>query len=81
MSTEANGAAGPRRLSDRHFDPLYLLLCRLQWVRHADLKAYAELIAALDSPDEEVRMVAEGLLRRASPRPCSYPSKFAQKGA
>jgi hypothetical protein len=33
------------------------------------LKAYQELVAALDDADDCVRAVAENLLRRRSPRP------------
>jgi hypothetical protein len=50
-------------------DPLYLFMCHLQWHREGDLKAYQELVAALDDADDCVRAVAENLLRRRSPRP------------
>ena len=50
---------------------VYLFACHVQWNNHADLKAYEVLITALDSNDEEVRKIAEALLRRKSPRPKS----------
>ena len=50
---------------------VYLFACHVEWNNHADLKAYQVLITALDSNDEEVRKIAEALLRRKSPRPKS----------
>jgi hypothetical protein len=50
-------------------DPLYLFACHLEWRLRGDLRAYRELIAALDDSDPEIRAVAETLLRRPSPRP------------
>jgi hypothetical protein len=55
--------AGPAR------DPLYLFACYLAWHRDRDIRAYQELVAALDDRDPDVRMVAENLLHRPSPRP------------
>lgn len=50
---------------------VYLFACHVLWNNHADLKAYQVLITSLDSNDEEVRKIAEALLRRKSPRPKS----------
>jgi hypothetical protein len=55
------------RMRDR--DPLYLFACLLEWKHSGKLEAYQELIAALDDPKEEIRIVAECLLQRSSPRP------------
>ena len=50
-------------------DPLYLFACHLLWHRNRDLKAYQELIAALDDANPSIRDVAQALLHRSSPRP------------
>jgi hypothetical protein len=50
---------------------VYLFACHVLWNNRADLKAYQVLINVLDSNDEEVRKIAEALLRRKSPRPKS----------
>ena len=50
-------------------DPLYLFARLGEWKRSGKLEAYQELIAALDDPKEEIRVVAECLLQRSSPRP------------
>jgi hypothetical protein len=50
-------------------DPLYLFACHVLWHRERNLKAYQELVAALDDCDPKIRAVAEDLLPRASPRP------------
>ncbi len=52
-------------------DPLYLFVCHLEWRCHKDIRAYAELMAALDDPDQAIRRLAEMLLHRSSPRPPS----------
>ncbi len=52
-------------------DPLYLFVCHLEWRCNKDVKAYQELIAALDDPDQAIRKLAEMLLHRPSPRPPS----------
>jgi hypothetical protein len=49
-------------------DPLYLFACHLEWHTEGSLLAFQELLAALDDPIEEVRLVAESLLGRSSPR-------------
>lgn len=54
---------------EKERDPSYLFTCHLEWRDRGDVKAYHELVAALDDPDEEVRAVAETLLHRSSPRP------------
>lgn len=51
-----------------HRDPLYLFACHLEWHGRGNLAAYQELLAALDDNDSDIRMVAEALLRRSSPR-------------
>lgn len=50
-------------------DPLYLFACHLEWWHKGKLEAYQELVAALDDDDEDIRIVAETLLHRPSPRP------------
>ena len=50
-------------------DPLYLFACHLEWWHKGKLEAYQELVAALDDDDEDIRIVAEKLLHRPSPRP------------
>ena len=50
-------------------DAVNLFAGHVQWRDYADLKAYQVLLTALDSNDEEVRKIAEALLRRKSPRP------------
>jgi len=49
-------------------DPLYLFACHLEWRTRGNLAAYQELLAALDYPDSDIRVVAEVLLHRNSPR-------------
>jgi hypothetical protein len=49
-------------------DPLYLFTCHLEWRNHKNVRAFEELLAALDDPNEEVVLVAESLLGRRSPR-------------
>lgn len=55
--------------SGRQRDPLYLFTCHLEWHRRQNIAAYEELLAALDDSDENIRIVAEVLLQRSSPRP------------
>lgn len=50
-------------------DPLFLFCCHIEWHWHSDIRAYGELVAALDDPSEQIRRVAEALLHRSSPRP------------
>lgn len=50
---------------------LYLFACHLQGDKYGDLRAYAVFVSALDSNDEEARMVAQTLHHRKSPRPTS----------
>lgn len=47
---------------------LYLFACHLEWSAHGRLAAYEELVAALDDSDEDIRIIAETLLHRSSPR-------------
>lgn len=56
-----------------HRDPLYLFACHLEWRNHRNLSAYQELLAALDDPNQDIRLVAEVLLHRSSPRPGPGP--------
>jgi hypothetical protein len=65
-STE-NSASAYTGLAGR--DPLYLFACHLAWRHERDLRAYQELVAALDDCDPSIRALAETLLHRASPRP------------
>jgi hypothetical protein len=60
--TEDNLALVPGR------DPLYLFVCYLEWEHQESIHAFLELLAALDDPHDEVRLVAECLLGRPSPR-------------
>lgn len=39
--------------------PLHLFACRLEWHRRGDIKAYQELVAALDDSDDQIRTLAE----------------------
>jgi hypothetical protein len=50
-------------------DPLYLLACQVQWHHQRNLRAYQALVAALDDSDQRIRVLAEMLLHRSSPRP------------
>lgn len=51
---------------------LFLFACHLEWHDNGNIAAYQELLAALDDPDEDIRIVAEVLLHRRSPRPPSW---------
>jgi hypothetical protein len=55
--------------SGRQRDPLYLFACHLEWRERRNVAAYEELLAALDDPHNNIRLVAEMLLKRSSPRP------------
>jgi hypothetical protein len=59
---EPSTIAGPQ-------DPLYLFACHLMWHHRRNLGAYQALVAALDDSDKRVRVTAEMLLHRTSPRP------------
>jgi hypothetical protein len=50
-------------------DPLYLFACHLAWRDKRDVKAYQELVAALDDCNPAIRAIAETMLLRSSPRP------------
>jgi hypothetical protein len=50
-------------------DPLYLFACHLEWRHWRKLAAYQALVAALDDSDQRIRVIAEMLLHRSSPRP------------
>ena len=52
-----------------HRDALYLFACHLEWHIGRKLGAYQELLAALDDHDGDIRLLAEALLHRCSPRP------------
>jgi len=56
-------------------DQLYLFLCHLEWRLHENVKAYQDIMAALDDCDPEIRLVAENLLHRSSPRPDRKPTR------
>jgi hypothetical protein len=48
---------------------LYLFACHLEWQGRYNVEAYQQLVAALDDTDESIRVFAELLLHRSSPRP------------
>jgi hypothetical protein len=50
-------------------DPLYLFACHLEWHDWRNLGGYQSLVAALDDSDQRIRVIAEMLLHRSSPRP------------
>jgi hypothetical protein len=56
-------------------DPIYLFACHLEWRDRGNLRAYHELIAALEEGDENIRLVAEALLHRSSPHPKSKATR------
>lgn len=64
MESQPTHVSGP----SVHRSPLYLFACYLEWCKNGRLDAYQELVAALDDPDEQVRVIAENLLHRSSPR-------------
>ena len=50
-------------------DPLYLFACHLEWDKRGNVAAYKELVSALRHPDSDIRLLAQVLLSRSSPRP------------
>ena len=81
-SREAVGKDRRTELYDPRFtgkaavsDPLYLFACHLAWHQNRDVKAYQELVAALDDRNPDIRKVAENLLHRPSPWPGSKLKK------
>jgi hypothetical protein len=50
-------------------DPLYLFACKVEWRHRRNLGAYQALVAALDERDHRIRLLAEMMLHRGSPRP------------
>jgi len=73
-SREAVESDRGTELHDPHFtaaarDPLYLFACHLAWQQNGDVKAYQELVAALDDRNPDILKVAENLLHRPSPWP------------
>ena len=50
-------------------DPPYLFACHLACHYWRSLLAYQALVAALDDSDQRIRVIAEMLLHRSSPRP------------
>ena len=60
LVTESQPASASKAVSGR--DPLYLFACHLEWQNERNLRAFEELLAALDDPNEDVRIVAESLL-------------------
>ena len=67
------GSEQPARREDATCgrDPIYLFACHLEWRDHRNLRAYHDLVAALDDPDQNIRNLAEELLHRSSPHPKS----------
>jgi hypothetical protein len=61
-------------------DPLYLFACHLEWRDKRNVKAYQELVAALEDCNQEIRAVAEALLHRSSPRPQPKIAEQRQNG-
>lgn len=61
--------------AEQERDPLFLFLCQLEWRERHDVSAYQELVAALDDANEEIRALAEDLLRRVSPRRWDTPKR------
>ncbi len=55
-------------------DPVFLFACHLEWRDKGNFKAYQELVAALDDANEDIRVLAEHLLHRASTRPRPHES-------
>ena len=51
------------------WDPLYLFACHVEWHTEGNLRAFQDLLAALEDSSEEVRVVAESLLWPAVPTP------------
>jgi hypothetical protein len=62
IQSEESLKLAPRR------DPLYLFACYLEWRKEANLRAFQELLAGLDDPHEDTRIIAESFLGRPSPR-------------
>ena len=62
-------------------DSLYLFFCQVEWRNERNLKAYKDLVAALDDHDPDIRQLAESLLRRTSPRPSLKAHQFAHQTA
>lgn len=62
-------------------DSLYLFLCHVEWRNRQNLKAYKDLVAALDHHDPNIRHLAGSLLRRSSPRPSPKTHQFAHETA
>jgi len=48
---------------------LYPFASHLDWHREGNVKAYQELLAALDDGNPGIRALAENLIHRSSPRP------------
>lgn len=59
-----------------HRDLLYLFACHIEWRDKGNIRAYQELVAALDDCNQEIRAVAETLLHRSSPRPKSKNTDY-----
>lgn len=66
----SRGDAGSRR------DPIYLFACHLEWRDRGNLRAYNELIAALDDRDQSIRVLAEMLFHRSSPQPKNQVGRY-----
>jgi hypothetical protein len=68
----ANGLAvqslSKRCAMEGNHDPLYLFACHLESHHWRNLGGHQALVAALDDSDQRVRVVAEMLLHRSSPR-------------
>ena len=75
------GSEQPARRDDATCgrDPIYLFACHLVWRVYRNLRAYHDLVAALDDPDQNIRNLAEELLHRSSPHPKSKTLNTASK--
>jgi hypothetical protein len=50
-------------------DAEYVFACHAAWKMDGNIKAYIELVAALDDINYEIRVLAEVLIKRKSPWP------------
>ena len=70
-SSDQAPSRGPETASEPvgRRDVLLLFACHLEWRSRADIRAYQELVSALDDPSEKIRKLAAALLHRPSLRP------------
>jgi hypothetical protein len=58
-----------RSATTGNHDPLYLFACHLESHHRRNLGGHQALVAALGDSDQNIRVIAEMLLQRGSPRP------------